>query len=26
MDEGDDFVYNGLDGMVFDEEIAESPE
>jgi len=26
MDEGDDFYYNGLDGVVFDEEIAESPE
>jgi len=24
MGEGDDFDYNGLDGVVFDEEIAES--
>ena len=26
MEEGDDFNYNGLDGVVFDEETAESPE
>jgi hypothetical protein len=25
MDEGDDFDYNGLDGVVFDEEVAGSP-
>ena len=25
MDEGDDLDYNGLDGVVIDEEIAKSP-
>jgi len=25
MDEGDDFDYNGLDAVVFDEEVAGSP-
>ena len=26
MDEGEDFDYNGLNGVVFDEKIAQSPE